>query len=97
MGTSKMSCKKIHDPENPMTKYLYPIRGWRLAKILRAKEAEKFWQKYIGGAWSMSINLTDKLDEAIVEIEKIIRDKEKATKSKGLVGKVQTHPGGPNY
>ena len=26
----------------------------------------------------MSINLTDKLDEAIVEIEKIIRDKEKA-------------------
>lgn len=28
----------------------------------------------------MSINLTDKLDEAIVEIEKIIRDKEKAKK-----------------
>ena len=26
----------------------------------------------------MSINLTDKLDEAIIEIEKIIRDKEKA-------------------
>ena len=30
----------------------------------------------------MSINLTDKLDEAIVEIEKIIRDKEKAEKVK---------------
>ena len=30
----------------------------------------------------MSINLTDKLDEAIVEIEKIIRDKEKAKKVK---------------
>ena len=29
----------------------------------------------------MSINLTDKLDEAIVEIEKIIRDKEKAESS----------------
>ena len=29
----------------------------------------------------MSINLTDKLDEAIVEIEKIIRDKEKAKNS----------------
>ena len=28
----------------------------------------------------MSINLTDKLDEAIVEIEKIIRDEEKAKK-----------------
>ena len=28
----------------------------------------------------MSINLTDKLDEAIVEIEKIIRDKEKDKK-----------------